>query len=273
MGSEGLRFNERILMDIMYMGNQPVLHIVDEVTHFSAATFLTSASAESVWTAFIICWASIYSGLPNRILTDQGSKFGEKFIQLARFSDVEVDRTGIEAHSSLVLAESYHGPLRTTYPKLLIARSKIDKGTALACAVKEMNDTLGSKGLVPSVLVFGEYPRVSTPSEATEPRSTISERPELAEIYRMEMQEKMAKLKLKMALHHAVPLACDRAYEPSDKVLVWREKVVNNRIGEWLGPYEVDSMDTTKKLVFVKDVKVDPASPFKVVQVELYFDS
>ncbi len=25
-------------------------------------------------------------------------------------------------------------------------------------------------------------------------------------------------------------------YDPGDQVLVWREKVVNHRIGEWVGP-------------------------------------
>lgn len=33
---------------------------------------------------------------------------------------------------------------------------------ALALAVKEMNDTLGPEGLVPSALLFGEFSQVHT---------------------------------------------------------------------------------------------------------------
>lgn len=39
--------------------------------------------------------------MPNRILVDQGSYFVESFAKLARIDIVELQRTGIEAHSSL----------------------------------------------------------------------------------------------------------------------------------------------------------------------------
>ena len=37
MGSEHIQFNERVLMDIMYLDSKPVLHIIDEGTHLNAA--------------------------------------------------------------------------------------------------------------------------------------------------------------------------------------------------------------------------------------------
>lgn len=82
------------------------------------------------------------------------------------------------------------------------------------------------------------------------------------------MGERMAELKLKRALHHAVPPSCDRSYQPGDKVLVWREKLIANRIGEWLGPFIVDSVDYIKKLVYIRDGKEGPAKPFNVAQVK-----
>ena len=33
-----------------------------------------------------------------------------------------------------------------------------------------------------------------------------------------------------------MPPSTDRSYQPGDKVLVRREKVIENRIGEWTGP-------------------------------------
>lgn len=170
LGAEEVRFNERILIDIMVLEGDPVLHIVDDATKFSAARFLPDVSTDTIWRMIVECWASIYTGLPNRILTDQGSQFGERFIDLAHVSNVEVNRTGIEAHAILGLGERYHGPLRSTFRKIKASRADANKRLALALSVKAMNDTLGPEGLVPSALVFGEFPQIGTRSERREER-------------------------------------------------------------------------------------------------------
>lgn len=59
LGTENLRLNERIFMDIMNLGSHPVLHIADEATHFSAASFLTKISTVELWEAFMRCWSSV----------------------------------------------------------------------------------------------------------------------------------------------------------------------------------------------------------------------
>ncbi len=57
------------------------------------------------------------------------------------------------------------------------------------------------------------------------------------------MAKHMDKARVSRALNHQTPTASDTVYVPGDQVLVWRENVVNNRIGKWLGPYVVDSFD------------------------------
>lgn len=121
-----------------------------------------------------------------------------------------------------------------------------NKKLALSIAVKSMNDTLGLEGLVPSALVFGEYPQVHTRSEVPKVRVTHEERAALATTARKEMEKHMAQLGIKCALRHAKPPASMRFYQPGDKVLVWKEKQVQNRIGEWLGPFLVVSCDEPK---------------------------
>ena len=69
-GAEHVQFNERVLMDIMYINGDPVPHIVDEGTHFNASQFLPAVSTDSVWQALLKCWGAIYTGLPNRALLD-----------------------------------------------------------------------------------------------------------------------------------------------------------------------------------------------------------
>ena len=71
LGSENLRFNETVFIDVMYIENRPVLHIVDSATHFSAACFLPDMSVKIVWSTIVECWASIYTRLPNRIRVEQ----------------------------------------------------------------------------------------------------------------------------------------------------------------------------------------------------------
>ena len=271
-GAEHVRFNERILVDMMFIDGAPVLHIIDEGTKFSAARFLPNQQTGTIWKTILECWAVIYTGLPHRILTDQGSNFGDAFVEIGRAHNVEVQRTGVEAHSSLGLGERYHGPLRNTYRKLRISYPNADKALTLAMAVKAMNDTLGPEGIVPSALVFGEYPQVFTESEDPLPRATLDERAKMAEEARAEMEEIMAKMRAARALKHATPPAANVTYEPQDIVLVWRENVVAGRIGEWVGPFEVASFDPEKKLVHIRDPKKPRTKPFNVAQVKKYKD-
>ena len=78
--SEDVTFNERILIDIMAIDGDPFLHAVDEATNFSAGSFVPNVYTDNARMILVECWASIYTGLPDRILTDQGSQFREKFI-------------------------------------------------------------------------------------------------------------------------------------------------------------------------------------------------
>ena len=267
---KNLRFNERILLDILYIEGRPVLQIVDEATKFSAARFLPDVSTKTIWKTILECWATIYTGLPNRILADQGSSFGRLFVSIGAISGVKVEHTGIEAHSSLGLGEGYHQPLRQAYRRIKAEHPTTEPQLALALAVKAMNDTLGPEGLVPSALVFGEFPQVVMRSETAHPRATLESRAAVATAARQEMEEQMAKLRVKRALHHATPNAVHQTYQPGDQVLVWREKQVESRIGEWIGPLTVVAVDFEQKQVFVQDVKIGAARPFNIAQVKRY---
>ncbi len=46
---------------------------------------------------------------------------------------------------------------------------------------------------------------------------------------------------------------------------------MNNRIGEWIGPFSVDFTNESKNLVYVRDVKVCNARPLNVAQVKPYY--
>ena len=66
----------------------------------------------------------IYTGLPNRMLVDQRTNFGDAFKTLGAQANISVGSTGVEAHSSLGLVERYHQPLRQTFRKIMAAHHR-----------------------------------------------------------------------------------------------------------------------------------------------------
>ena len=67
----------------------------------------------------------------------------------------------IEAHNSIGLVERYHVPLRRTYDIISKELPLLGKEERLQIAVKTINDTAGPDGLMPTLLVFDTYPRIS----------------------------------------------------------------------------------------------------------------
>jgi len=194
----------------------------------------------------------------------------DKFIHIARCAEVKVDKTGIEAHSSLGIGERYHQPLRTAFRKLKHENPILPDELLLQLSVQAMNNTLGPEGLVPSALVFGEFPSLRMLGEPMNPKATLESRAAVAQSARREMEQQMAQLRIKRGLRHKIPAAADLTYEPGQQVLVWREKIIANRIGDWMGPFKVVSYDHEQKLVYVKEDDRGSTKPFGVAQVKPY---
>lgn len=45
----------------------------------------------NAWISLIKCWTSIYIGLPNKIIVDQGSNFGDSLIGIADLDGINVE--------------------------------------------------------------------------------------------------------------------------------------------------------------------------------------
>ena len=78
----------------------------------------------------------------------------------------------VEAHWSIGKVERYHAPLRRAF-NIISAElgSNVSKDVILQMAVKAINDTAGPDGIVPTVLVFGAYPRNLRLSDTLSARS------------------------------------------------------------------------------------------------------
>jgi hypothetical protein len=67
----------------------------------------------------------------------------------------------VEAHNSVGIVERYHGPVRRAYQIITVEILDINKDIALQIAYKAINDSIGPDGLIPTLLVYSAYPRIS----------------------------------------------------------------------------------------------------------------
>lgn len=161
---DSAQFNHSIIVDVMYIDNHPVLHVVDEATNFQAARWLQNISSKHTWDAIRACWIDVYIGPPDYIVTDAGSNFtGKEFHQCATSMAVCVKNIPVEAHWSIGLVERYHALLRRSYEIIYqeLKGESLSRDNILQMAVKSINDTAGPNGLIPTLLVFGAFPRMT----------------------------------------------------------------------------------------------------------------
>ena len=71
VGTDDLKFNHNVQVDTMFINGRPVIHIVDQATHFSSAAFLKNQSSKEVWKAIQHLWNLVYLGPPDCIKVDQ----------------------------------------------------------------------------------------------------------------------------------------------------------------------------------------------------------
>ena len=89
---------------------------------------------------------------------------------------IQIKEVPVEAHNSISKVERYHEPLRRAYKIIRIELPNVSAELCLSLAVKAINDTVGSKGLVSTLLVFGAYPKLSDtspPSPGIYARTTV----------------------------------------------------------------------------------------------------
>lgn len=155
-------FNYCIYVDVMYISGSPLLHIVDQATRYQAGRWLQNISAKHTWDTLRACWIDTYLGPPDLIVHDSGKNFISKdFKGYAAAMGITAKSVPVEAHNSIGMVERYHGPLRRIFNIIMAESPAFDKDMALQMAFKALNDSAGTDGLVPTLLLFGAYPRMT----------------------------------------------------------------------------------------------------------------
>jgi hypothetical protein len=100
-----------------------------------------------------------------------------EFRQLANSIAIEIKEVLVEAHNSVGQVKRYHAPLRRAYEIIQdeLKDEQINKEMMLQMAVKAINDLAGPDSIVPTLLVFGAYPRLT---EMDPPSPSVTKRAE-----------------------------------------------------------------------------------------------
>lgn len=77
---------------------------------------------------------------------------------------------------------------------------------------------------------------------------------------------------MKRAFSYSVTAATDRLYGVGDRVMIWRDEIISNVIGEWFGLIIVKTFDREKEPVFSCEMPGTKCKPFSFTQVKSYFD-
>src|SRR5438045_1894823 len=152
---DDIHFNYALIVDVMYIDNKPILHVVDQATSFQAARWLQSISASHTWDMIWLCWIDVYTGPPDIIVHDAGTNFDSaEFRRNTGSMAICTKCVPVEAPKSVGLVERYHGPLRCAYSIITeeLQEHTVTKEIRLQMAIKAVNDTATPDELVPTLL-------------------------------------------------------------------------------------------------------------------------
>ena len=235
------RFNHVLQVDIMKLSDGNVLHVICEGTRYQLGVFVPKITSEACWDALRKCWINVLSGVPDIIRADAGKQFDAKsFRDNAKAAGVYVEIVPTEAHNKIGKVERYHSVVRRVYEKLKTDDPDMSPELRLSTTFRCINDSAGPDGLVPTLLVFGTYPKLGIKSEAIAPTTieranAIRDATELAEsLMRKERLRRAAKdgPSANKSIIEQV-----KRLERDAPVLVYREKL------GWQGPLDFIAAD------------------------------
>ena len=137
-------------------------------------------------------------------------------------------QSGIENHNALRAGERYHAFLRQIVRKVKVDYKELPLEYTLSFAVHAMNNTAGSNGLSPTLLLFGVVPRIPiVPSQLPDQRRRMK----AWKTARTEIMKHIAKVRLSEERRRNVPAAANNDIRAGMKVLFYREMPVNELTG------------------------------------------
>jgi hypothetical protein len=133
--NDDVNFNFFIIVNIMYIENSLIVHVIDQAARFQVAKWLQNISAKHIWEMLRLCWIDVYLDLSDHILINANKNFASnEFCQFVTSMTIIIKTISIEAfwydstipyvvsvhvthnrgsptYKSLQLAMKHHSPL------------------------------------------------------------------------------------------------------------------------------------------------------------------
>jgi hypothetical protein len=122
--------------------------------------FVKRSNSEQLWDTFDQACAFVYIGMPDVVTTHHGTQFNLRDFELAlSYHVVKQQYAAVESRHSLGANERAHAVLRRVYLKTRLDNPNISQQLAIAYSQKAINKTIGTDGIIPTLLVYGSMPR------------------------------------------------------------------------------------------------------------------
>ena len=265
--SLGEDFNDVLALDLKFIGNHIILHMIDTFTRYSQAAVVKNKTKEVIADSILKHWISIF-GCPKEFFSDQGGEFNNELLRdVAELLNISVHTTAAESPWSNGIVERHNAVLADILTKVMDDnKSTVD--VALPWSLNAKNSLHSSSGFSPNQLVMGRNPNLPSILNNKLPafRSVTSSKliaDHLNALHkaREAFTESESSEKLKRALRRKTRTASSRDFANGDSVYYKR-----NDNNEWRGPGRIIGVDG--KVILVrhggKVVSVAPCSIRKV---------
>ena len=260
-------FNFHIIVDIFYIEGKSMLHFIDETTRFQAGRWLKNITVKNVWNQLRTCWIDIYFGLFDLISADANKQFvAQEFRHYADNMKIMMKNVPVETHHSIDQIERYHEPFRRIYLIIVSEIPGIDPELNLQMTLKAINDSIGSHGLILTLLIFGAYSRM-TELNATSP--TINQRAIAMKKIMNEMRKLNVNRQINDVLNTRNGLSTIHLHDLllNSSVLVYRERPAG-RSGIWEGSFNFINIENESAILNLSN----GPTKFRTISVKSYHD-
>ena len=163
---DDIDFNYTIYVNIVQLEEQDMLYIINKATRFKATQLIrkraNSAITNAIFNAFKSAWINTYFSLPNFVVYNYEINFNFKKFRISfRFIRNTPKLVLVKAHDLINKVKRYYYLLRRAYEIVTKKHLKLFNANQLQIIIKAINDIIRLNGLIPTLLVFGAYLRMT----------------------------------------------------------------------------------------------------------------
>lgn len=242
-------FNEVVALDLKFFHGHIILHLIDHVSRFSAASLIKSKKPNAIIDAIFKIWISVF-GPPKRFLSDNGGEFvNGEFLDMCEAYGIVVLTTAAESPWSNGLCERHNAVLADMLQKVT-EEQNCTLPTAICWAIHAKNSLSNVHGFSPYQIAIGRTPKLPCVLDSDLPAMECPENPivlgnlKTMQAARKAFMEAESSERLKRALKHNIRTNNGQKFVSGDIVYYKR-----NDSKKWRGPAKVLGMDSQQVLL------------------------